>query len=99
MKNHDKDFVAVSKYELALYDMAFNRWDLSISTRDEENVHHYIKFSRLRISGLMVDICKKWGNVTVYELCDIEGDPEKVRLLPPYLRQAVYEGQCKRKTL
>ena len=80
---------------LALYDITFNNHDLKLKLKDGEGVSHTLIISRLRTSGVIIDICKKYKNLAVYDLMDIEA-PELRATLPAYLQEAIAQGERQR---
>lgn len=83
---------------LAMHDYAFGINDLKLKLKDKENTMHKIFISRLRINGILIDICPKYKDLTVYDLVELE-NPEKLETLPAYLKEAIAQAQARRQEL
>lgn len=83
---------------LAIHDLVFNREDLKIKIKDEENTLHKLHISRLRTSGLIIDICKKYQHVAVFDLVALER-PDVRSTLPAYLQEAIAQAAMRRQEL
>lgn len=84
-------------FNLALYDLAFKRIDLKLKVKDESGGRHEILFSRLKTTGIMIDINRTSKDVTVYDFVDVVF--KKMDTLPQYLKEAVWKAEEVQKTL
>ena len=71
---------------LALYDLIFKKHQIKMKVRDGENVLHEIYISRLNTNGIIVEACKKYGQLSIVDRTDLERD---IELYPNYYREVL----------
>ena len=80
---------------LALYDVIFKRHELKMRVKDGD-ITHTIYISRLRTSGLIIDVNKKYGLLNVHDLTHVEMNLDQY---PSYMREVISAADAKRREL